>query len=106
MVLNCKTHKTIKPKIKPQNAEPIPKNCTPEALHKKVIRAASRVFKSENACVMLWLIVPKRAIPAKVTIAEGGNYLDFGIIKASNIKGIIMLDDKDIADKVGARGNS
>ena len=38
-------------------------------------------------------------IPAKVTIAEGGNYLDFGITKASNIKGIIMLDDKDIADK-------
>ncbi|RXM41664.1 hypothetical protein [Flavobacterium sp. YO64] len=38
-------------------------------------------------------------IPAKVTIAEGGNYLDFGITKASNIKGTIILDDKDIVDK-------
>ena len=38
-------------------------------------------------------------IPAKVTIVEGGNYLDFGITKASNIKGTIILDDKDIADK-------
>lgn len=38
-------------------------------------------------------------IPAKVTIVEGGNYFDFGITKASNIKGIIILDEKDVNDK-------
>lgn len=38
-------------------------------------------------------------IPAKITIIEGGNYFDFGITKASNIKGIIILDEKDVNDK-------
>lgn len=38
-------------------------------------------------------------IPAKITIVEGGNYFDFGITKASNIKGIIILDEKDVNDK-------
>lgn len=38
-------------------------------------------------------------IPAKITIVEGANYFDFGITKASGIKGIMMLDDKDADNK-------
>ncbi|MGE6353111.1 hypothetical protein ACQKCJ_04455 [Flavobacterium sp. NPDC079362] len=38
-------------------------------------------------------------IPAKVTIIEGGNYFNFGITKASGIKGIILLDEKDADSK-------
>ena len=37
---------TAKPKSKPQNAEPIPKNWIPEALNKKVSKAASLSFTS------------------------------------------------------------
>ena len=35
LTLNLRTTNTIIPTISPQNAEPIPKNWIPEALHKR-----------------------------------------------------------------------
>jgi hypothetical protein len=34
-------------------------------------------------------------MPARITIVEGVNYFDFGLTKATSIKGSILLEDKD-----------
>ncbi|MNW20736.1 hypothetical protein D3C71_2212690 [compost metagenome] len=46
LFLNFKIKDTAKPNNSPQNAEPIPKNCMPDAQNKKVIKAASRSLTS------------------------------------------------------------
>ena len=75
---------TKNPNNSPQNAEPIPKNCTPDAQNKKVSRAASRSATFSKAMAMLWLMVPNNAMPASATINSLGNDMSKLVSVAAN----------------------
>ena len=77
-------NETKNPNNSPQNAEPIPKNCTPDAQNKKVSNAASRSATSWKAMAILWLMVPKSAIPASTIINNLGNDINKLVSVAAN----------------------
>ena len=60
----------------PQNTEFKPKNFMPDALAKKVIKAASRCSGLAIAIVTLVAIAPNKAKPAKAATNSFGNRLN------------------------------